>query len=226
MGDEYLSVPEVVCRAGNDKLPENVLIINMSSSLMCPSFYLGLCTIRKGACYAQRAENQYTKNVLPQRWKTDLMHTQMLQQYENGNKEPMKVYFRLIEKYIQLGNAYAVNSYKKELKPPKIDLQGVSSEFAEVQKIVSELEFGDTISSEDFLKLGDEANNYFTKMADGTYKLTGDVKAFYNLIMGSKVQSLLNDIINARDYGKDLNQSKINADKSLGNMSIETIGKN
>jgi len=116
MGDEYLSIPEVVCRAGNDKLPENVLIINMSSSLMCPSFYLGLCTIRKGACYAQRAENQYTKNVLPQRWKTDLMHTQMLQQYENGNKEPMKVYFRLIEKYIQLGNAYAVNSYKKELK--------------------------------------------------------------------------------------------------------------
>lgn len=107
MGKQYLSIPNVMCHAGNQKLPENVLIINMSSSLMCPSFYLGLCRITNGACYAQRAENQYTTSVMPQRFQTDLMHTQMLTQYQKGNKDPMRQYFRLIELYIQLANKYA-----------------------------------------------------------------------------------------------------------------------
>ena len=119
MGQEFMEVPKNICNAGNDKLPSSVLIINMSSSLMCPSYYLGICTITNGACYAQRAENQYSKrdggSVLTNRWKTDLMHTQMLQQYQHGNKKPMRDYFNLIETYIQLGNAYAENLYKKEL---------------------------------------------------------------------------------------------------------------
>lgn len=123
MGEEFLNIPRNICNAGNDKLPSSVLIINMSSSLMCPSFYLGLCTITNGACYAQRAENQYSSrkqsSVLSTRWKTDLMHTQMLQQYQNGNKKPMKDYFNLIETYIQLGNAYSENLYRKEYENMK-----------------------------------------------------------------------------------------------------------
>ncbi len=118
MGEEFMEVPKNICNAGNDKLPSSVLIINMSSSLMCPSYYLGICTITNGACYAQRAENQYSakdkSSVLTNRWKTDLMHTQMLQQYQHGNKKPMRDYFNLIETYIQLGNAYSENLYKKE----------------------------------------------------------------------------------------------------------------
>lgn len=126
MGKEFMKVPHNICNAGNDKLPSSVLIINMSSSLMCPSYYLGICTITNGACYAQRAENQYSakdkSSVLTTRWKTDLMHTQMLQQYQNGNKKPMRDYFSLIETYIQLGNAYAENLYKKELKRMQMKL--------------------------------------------------------------------------------------------------------
>lgn len=126
MGKEFMEVPKNICNAGNDKLPSSVLIINMSSSLMCPSYYLGICTITKGACYAQRAENQYSakdkSSVLTNRWKTDLMHTQMLQQYQHGNKKPMKDYFNLIETYIQLGNAYSENLYKKEYKKMQMRL--------------------------------------------------------------------------------------------------------
>ena len=107
MGYENLRVPNTICRAGNAKLPPSVLVINMSSSLMRPSFYLGLCTIADCRCYAQQAENQHTNNVLPNRWQTDLMHTQMLQQYEKGNRSLMRDYFNLVETYIQLGNAYA-----------------------------------------------------------------------------------------------------------------------
>lgn len=126
MGEEFLNVPKNICNAGNDKLPSSVLIINMSSSLMCPSYYLGICTITNGACYAQRAENQYSSkdksSVLTTRWKSDLMHTQMLQQYQNGNKKPMRDYFNLIETYIQLGNAYSENLYKKEYEKMKARL--------------------------------------------------------------------------------------------------------
>ena len=126
MGKEFMEVPKNICNAGNDKLPSSVLIINMSSSLMCPSYYLGICTITNGACYAQRAENQYSakdkSSVLSNRWKTDLMHTQMLQQYQHGNKKPMKDYFNLIETYIQLGNAYSENFYKKEYKKMQMRL--------------------------------------------------------------------------------------------------------
>ena len=39
MGEEFMEVPKNICNAGNDKLPSSVLIINMSSSLMCPSYY-------------------------------------------------------------------------------------------------------------------------------------------------------------------------------------------
>ena len=126
MGEEFMEVPRNICNAGNDKLPSSVLIINMSSSLMCPSYYLGLCTITNGACYAQRAENQYSaknkSSVLTNRWKSDLMHTQMLQQYQHGNKKPMRDYFSLIETYIQLGNAYSENLYKKEYEKMRLKL--------------------------------------------------------------------------------------------------------
>ena len=126
MGEEFMEVPKNICNAGNDKLPSSVLIINMSSSLMCPSYYLGICTITNGACYAQRSENQYSakdkSSVLTNRWKTDLMHTQMLQQYQHGNKKPMKDYFNLIETYIQLGNAYSENLYKKEYQKMQMRL--------------------------------------------------------------------------------------------------------
>lgn len=126
MGKEFMEVPKNICNAGNDKLPSSVLIINMSSSLMCPSYYLGICAITNGACYAQRAENQYSakdkSSVLSNRWKTDLMHTQMLQQYQHGNKKPMKDYFNLIETYIQLGNAYSENLYKKEYQKMQMRL--------------------------------------------------------------------------------------------------------
>lgn len=121
--DAYLKVPLNVVSAGNSKLPSNVLIANMSSSLMCPSYYLGICTIKNCACYAQTDENRFSERgddpkakVLQNRWQTDLMHTQMLQQYQHGNKKPYKEYFRLIELYIQLGNAYSANICKEEIE--------------------------------------------------------------------------------------------------------------
>ena len=117
---DFMDVPRNMFTAGNDKLPPSVLVVNMSSALMCPSYFLGLCTITKGACYAMRDENQYSRvdsgSVLKNNWQRDILNTQMLQQYQHGNKNPMKEYFRLIEHYIQLGNAYSENLFKRELE--------------------------------------------------------------------------------------------------------------
>lgn len=121
MGSEFAEVPDIMFRAGNKKLPPSVLIVNMSSSLMCPSFYLGLCTIKKGACYAQGGENQHTNNVLPQRWKTDLMNTQLLQMYRQGNTQPMQQYFDLVERYIDLANTYADNLWKEAIENTELN---------------------------------------------------------------------------------------------------------
>lgn len=142
MGYEHLTVPRTICGAGNGKLPANVLIVNMSSSLMCPSFYFGICTIKNGACYAQRDENRLTVNVLPNRWQTDLMHTQMLQQYKNGNKKPMDDYFSLIEMYINVANAYCKRSIKKDLENLKQKKAKKGKELTqeEREKIISKYE--------------------------------------------------------------------------------------
>ena len=117
---DFKQIPRNMFTAGNTKLPPSVLIVNMSSALMCPSYYLGLCHITQGACYAMKDENQYSQtkrgSVLKNNWERDLMHTQMLQQYQNGNTKPMDDFFRLLETYIQLGNAYAENLFKKELE--------------------------------------------------------------------------------------------------------------
>lgn len=116
----FMRIPKNMFSAGNSKLPASVLIVNMSSALMCPSYYLGLCQITNGACYAMRDENQYSRtdngSVLSNNWQRDLMHTQMLQQYQHGNKKPMKDFFNLVETYIQLGNAYAENLFRKEVE--------------------------------------------------------------------------------------------------------------
>jgi len=117
------SITRNMFSAGNSKLPPNVLVVNMSSALMCPAYYLGVCKIMNGYCYAQRDENQYSRldmgSVLRNNWERDILHTQMLQQYESGNKKPMKDFFKLVELYIQLGNAYAMNSYRQEVEKLK-----------------------------------------------------------------------------------------------------------
>lgn len=114
MGMEKLDVPKVIALAGNAKVPANVLMINITSALACPSYYLGLCTIKNGACYAQRGENQYP-NSRNRNMQNDLMNTELLRKYQKGDKKPMRDYFSLVEMYIQIGNAAAKNIYNKTI---------------------------------------------------------------------------------------------------------------
>ena len=209
MGEKFLKVPYSVATAGNDKLPENVMVINMSSSLMCPSYYLGLCKITKGQCYAQRGENQY-KDVLSNRWKTDLMHTQMLQQYQKGNKTPMRHYFGLIEMYIQLGNAM----YKKTLKD-----EIARYEFSTGQKIPDEIRKAYEISASKY-KITDvrlnETGDFQCQLAVELWaKFAKKIKAKYGINTHAYTARNL-DFSNAEKY------MAINASNENPNVNKET----
>ena len=76
-----------------------------------------------------------------------------------------------------------------------LDLQNFRTQFGDIQKIVQSLdEWGKTISAEDYEKLGKGYEDYFTLMADGTYKLTGNAKDFYELVQKNQSAELLGKI--------------------------------
>jgi hypothetical protein len=107
--DNLLQIPKVMMDAGNDKLPQNVLVINITSSLTCPSFYMGLCKVKNATCYAQQFETRLWHNTGSKNMKSELMNTELLRRYQKGDKNPMKEYFSLVEMYINIGNAAATN---------------------------------------------------------------------------------------------------------------------
>lgn len=68
------------------------------------------------------------------------------------------------------------------------DFNSLSKTYADIHSIIDELETGDSISSEDYQKLGEGASEYFTKMLDGTYKLTADAEDFYEAVQNQQIE--------------------------------------
>jgi hypothetical protein len=128
-----LKVPSTLFHAGNSKLPKNVLIVNMSSALMCPAFYNGTCKIKKGACYAMALENQYSTidmekkgdSAMSHRFRTDVMYTRMLDMYERDDNSALRLYFDIIKKYIRLSHKYGDIITEKTINDVKTTMQGV-----------------------------------------------------------------------------------------------------
>lgn len=104
--------PVKIAKAGNNKVPENVLIVNITSALGCPSFYLGQCLIKDFNCYAMRDENQFP-SARNRSFQTDLMNTELLRRYQKNDKSAMKKYFSIIEMYLNIGNAKAKKEFRE-----------------------------------------------------------------------------------------------------------------
>lgn len=104
-------------------------------------------------------------------------------------------------------------------------LSKAQSNFKEINDIVKNLKLGDTISSEDYAKLGDGADQYFTKMADGTYKLTTDAKAFYDIVMRQRRDEFTQAYKDAQSKAVELQTQKENATQVLQGTTTEELGK-
>lgn len=75
------------------------------------------------------------------------------------------------------------------------NLQETQESIAQLGGVINSLsKQGDTISAEDYEALGDEAQNYFTQMADGTYMLTESVTGFSKAMKEYSQAKLLEEI--------------------------------
>lgn len=104
-------------------------------------------------------------------------------------------------------------------------LSKAQSNFKEINDIVKNLKLGDTISPESYAKLGDGADQYFTKMADGTYKLTTDAKAFYDIVMRQRRDEFTQAYKDAQSKAVELQTQKENATQALQGTTTEELGK-
>lgn len=104
-------------------------------------------------------------------------------------------------------------------------LSKAQSNFKEINDVVKNLKLGDTISPENYAKLGDGADQYFTKMADGTYKLTTDAKAFYDIVMRQRRDEFTQAYKDAQTKAAELQTQKENATQVLQGTTTEELGK-
>lgn len=107
--------------------------------------------------------------------------------------------------------------------------EAVAKAIGEIDKIVSNLKQGDTISDEDYNKLitdgisEDILNNYFMTMSDGTHKLIGDAESFADVVKNIKADKLIdarNSIINQQG---ELDSMKTTTDSYISMSGTDKI---
>ena len=98
-------------------------------------------------------------------------------------------------------------------------------QISEVQDIIKDLSIGDTISAEDYAKLGEGYESYFTLMSDGTYKLTSDAEDFYNAVSQNQRAELLKNLQAGKNLQSQLQDRKTTATEALGTKDISSIGE-
>ena len=97
----------------------------------------------------------------------------------------------------------------------QIDTEQFVSNFEEIHKIINKLSNGDIIDSANYDKLytaNKEISDYFVKMSDGTYKLVGDAKEFYDLVNGQQTDQAQKKI-------EQLHQENLNLDKANARLT-------
>lgn len=99
------------------------------------------------------------------------------------------------------------------------------TQISEVQDIIKDLSIGDTISAEDYAKLGEGYESYFTLMSDGTYKLTSDAEDFYNAVSQNQRAELLKNLQAGKNLQSQLQDRKTTATEALGTKDISSIGE-
>ena len=101
-------------------------------------------------------------------------------------------------------------------------LESFSSNLADITKITSQLDKGDTISAEDYEKLGSEiTDGFFAPMADGTYVLTAKADEFKDHINSITFNDLKEKALELKDTASNRLTSKYNSFDELKNAQPE-----
>ena len=105
-------------------------------------------------------------------------------------------------------------------------VEDLTKQYAEVAKVINGLKQGDTISQEDYLKLGSAASEYFVMMMDGTYKLVGDAKEFYNTVQGQWIDKFRNSIDETSSKNRQLEKIQNYDFNNLSQVQASSTGEN
>lgn len=113
------------------------------------------------------------------------------------------------------------------------DFNSLAEQYGDIHKIIDNMSLGDTISEEDYNKLGSAAEGYFTRMLDGTYKLTKSATEFRRAIEQSQIKDFQKSLDNQRNNIKvienasnyDFNNLSNNQDtRSTIEQTLGTVG--
>jgi hypothetical protein len=69
-----------------------------------------------------------------------------------------------------------------------------AAKFKALHDIIDDIKTGDTITAEQYAELGDGYEDYFMRMADGSYKLIGDAEEFYEKVNAQSMQGFEDNI--------------------------------
>ena len=103
------------------------------------------------------------------------------------------------------------------LSTTEMTVAAATEQYASLHKIIDGLNSGDNISAEDYQALGAEYQEYFTLMADGTYKLTGDALDFYQAVHGNTIENFKSII--------DSSQAQAEMISGLASYGIGSLGE-
>ena len=102
--------------------------------------------------------------------------------------------------------------------------ENAANKYKTLSEIVDSLKSGDTITAEQFKELGPGMEDYFMRMADGTYKLIGDAEAFYAAVNEQQLEGFENTITAKTEDNAEI-ENVLNHDiSSLGKMDSTTMG--
>ena len=108
--------------------------------------------------------------------------------------------------------------------------EAVAKDIGEIDKIVSGLKQGDTISDEDYKKLIDNygvsediLNDYFMTMSDGTHKLIGDAESFAEIIKNIKADKLIDTRNSIIDQQNELDNMKTKTDSYISMGGVNKV---
>ena len=102
--------------------------------------------------------------------------------------------------------------------------ENAANKYKTLSEIVDSLKSGDTITAEQFKELGPGMEDYFMRMADGTYKLIGDAEAFYAAVNEQQLEGFENTITAKTEDNAGI-QNVLNHDiGSLGTIGSTTMG--
>lgn len=74
-----------------------------------------------------------------------------------------------------------------------VDPSAINEKYKEIFDFMEDINIGDTISEEDFLKLDANMQGFFQDMGDGTYQLTQDAETFLNTLKEAQLNDLMNE---------------------------------